>query len=107
MGNLCKTDLGASDYNAIAQRFHTVMIHRIPQLSSRSHNEARRFIMLVDQLYENKVRLFCSAATMPLDLFQQKRGQNGDASEGSESTVVGAAGDEDDPYGREISSNNV
>ena len=63
--------------------------------------------MLVDQLYENKVRLFCSAATMPLDLFRQGDQEDEDATEGTEGSVVGSAGDEDDPYGREISSNNV
>ena len=106
--SLCKTDLGASDYHAIARRFHTIVIRQVPQLDRRLHNEARRFIMLVDQLYENKVRLFCSAATTPLDLFRQRGGdEDEDASEGSEGRAVGATGEEDDPYGREISSNNV
>ena len=61
--------------------------------------------MLVDQLYENKVRLYCSAASQPLDLFKKIEDQADE--EGGGSDVVGAAGDEDDPYGREISSNNV
>ena len=103
--SLCKSDLGASDYRALALRFHTIVLSDIPRLTRRRHNEARRFIMLVDQLYENKVRLYCSAVSKPLDIFKEIGHEDEEDAGGS--NVVGAAGDEDDPFGREISSNNV
>ncbi len=53
---LCKQDLGAADYGAIAHEFPTVIIDRIPRLSLQNAAEARRFIILVDELYEHKAR---------------------------------------------------
>lgn len=68
--DLCGTPKGASDYVAIATSFHTVFVANIPQLTS-SHNEmARRFITLIDVLYEQKVKLIASASVDPKYLYQ-------------------------------------
>lgn len=66
---LCGENRGAADYLAIAREFHTVIIVGIPQMSPSSRNEAIRFTKLVDALYENRVKLFATAATAPDDLY--------------------------------------
>jgi cell division protein ZapE len=58
---LCAQPLGAADYLAIARRFNTVIIEGIPQLAAEKRNEAKRFLTLVDVLYEHKIKLICSA----------------------------------------------
>ncbi len=67
--SLCRRPLGSSDYLAIAERFHTVLIDRIPVLTPAERNEARRFIILVDALYDMRVKLIASAAAEPGALF--------------------------------------
>jgi len=57
---LCDADLGASDYRAIAQHFTVIGLEGIPKLSTFHHNRARRFITLVDELYEANCALMCS-----------------------------------------------
>ena len=66
---LCRRDVGAADYRAVAQTFPIVMLEGIPQLNLTKHNEARRFITLVDELYEQKCALMCSADYPPEELF--------------------------------------
>jgi protein AFG1 len=66
---LCNIELGSSDYRAIAQQFRLIIIDQIPQLSLKEHDQARRFITLVDELYEANCALLCSAASSPNDLF--------------------------------------
>jgi len=63
--DLCVEPLAAPDYLAIAQAFHTVMIDRIPQLRPSQRNEARRLIVLIDTLYDEGVKLVCSAEVTP------------------------------------------
>lgn len=62
---LCARPLGAADYLAIARRFHTVFLEDIPILPPEKRNEAKRFVTLIDALYEAKVNLVCSAAALP------------------------------------------
>jgi cell division protein ZapE len=62
---LCERALGAADYFALAARFHTVIIDGVPVLTADRRNEARRFITLIDALYEHRVKLVCSAAAIP------------------------------------------
>jgi cell division protein ZapE len=66
---LCRRPLGSSDYLEVAERFHTVFIDRIPVLTAADRNEAKRFIILVDTLYDMRVKLIASAAAEPAALF--------------------------------------
>ena len=63
---LCQQPLGAADYIAIAERFQTIIIENVPQLGGHVYNEARRFVILIDALYEAKTKLII-AAEVPLD----------------------------------------
>ncbi len=71
---LCGTALGAGDYLALATRFHTLILDGIPRLSPNNYDKARRFIVLVDTLYDQRVKLVASADAMPDQLYQ--RGEN-------------------------------
>ncbi|HET6182482.1 MAG TPA: cell division protein ZapE [Acetobacteraceae bacterium] len=71
---LCGTALGPGDYLAIATHYHTLILDGIPRLSPDNYDEARRFITLIDTLYEHRVKLLASAAAMPDQLYQ--RGEN-------------------------------
>mmetsp|Transcript_32671 Transcript_32671/g.39105 ORF Transcript_32671/g.39105 Transcript_32671/m.39105 type:complete len:186 (+) Transcript_32671:777-1334(+) len=68
--DLCKShNLGSSDFRAIAHQFHTVILEGIPLLTRREHDQARRFITLVDELYEAGCCLMCEASTVPDAIF--------------------------------------
>ncbi|KAK4793344.1 hypothetical protein SAY86_023779 [Trapa natans] len=67
---LCGRPVGAADYIAIARNYHTVFISGIPTMSMRIRDKARRFITLIDELYNHHCRLVCSAASSIDDLFQ-------------------------------------
>jgi cell division protein ZapE len=66
---LCRRPLGSTDYLKIAQRFHTLILDRIPTLGVSERNEAKRFIILVDALYDMRVKLIASAAGEPDTLY--------------------------------------
>ncbi len=66
--DLCRAALGAEDYLAIARRYHTLVLDEVPAMNQTLRNEARRFITLVDALYESRTRLVASAETAPEDL---------------------------------------
>jgi cell division protein ZapE len=66
---LCGSALGTSDYLAIADRFHTILIDHIPRMGPEKSNEARRFTLLLDTLYDRRIKVICSAATRPELLF--------------------------------------
>ena len=66
---LCRQPLGAGDYLAIAMHFHSVLIDGVPCLRAEERNEARRFLTLVDALYEHRVHLICAAAYQPDRLY--------------------------------------
>jgi cell division protein ZapE len=68
--SLCNTALGAGDYLAIAANFHTLVLDDIPRLSPENYDQARRFIILVDTLYDQRVKLIASAAAPPDQLYQ-------------------------------------
>ncbi|KAH7524667.1 hypothetical protein FEM48_Zijuj06G0144000 [Ziziphus jujuba var. spinosa] len=67
---LCGRPVGAADYIAAAENYHTVFISGIPMMSMRIRDKARRFITLIDELYNHHCRLFCSAASSIDELFQ-------------------------------------
>jgi len=66
--DLCEKPLGAGDYLKIAQTFHTVFLDRIPTFNAERRNEAKRFITLIDALYDSRVKLVATAQTSPQDL---------------------------------------
>jgi cell division protein ZapE len=66
---LCGEARGAADYLAIAQRFHTVIIVGIPVMDRDMRNEAARFVTLIDELYEHRVKLLASADAEPAALY--------------------------------------
>jgi cell division protein ZapE len=72
--DLCGRNLGAGDYLAIATHFHAVVLDDVPILTPDNHNEARRFINLIDNLYEHRVKLVASAAAMPDELYAEGDG---------------------------------
>jgi cell division protein ZapE len=71
---LCGTALGPGDYLTLATHFHTLILDGIPKLSPDNFDVARRFITLVDTLYDHRVKLVASAAATPDQLY--KRGEN-------------------------------
>ena len=71
---LCGRALGAQDYLAVAQRFHTLFLEDAPVLAHANRNEAKRFIALVDALYEARRRLVVSAAAEPDGLYPVAHG---------------------------------
>jgi len=71
---LCARPLGAADYIVIAEHCHTVIVQNIPRLKAERRNEAMRFITLIDELYEHKVKLICSAAAIPQQLYTEGDG---------------------------------
>jgi predicted ATPase len=68
--DLCDRPLGAADYRAVAASYDCVAVDAIPALSTRRHSVARRFITLVDELYEARTPLLCSAAAPASRLFR-------------------------------------
>ena len=66
---LCMQPLGPLDYLAIAHAFHTVLITNVPQLDRQRRAEARRFINLIDTLYDARVGLIVSAAVEPDEIY--------------------------------------
>jgi len=73
--DLCAQAYGASDYIALAQRFHTLVLDDIPILDFDRRNEAKRFIILIDTLYEHHVKLVASAAAEPHELYRANKGR--------------------------------
>lgn len=71
---LCVKNRGAADYLAIARAFHTVILVGIPKMGPENRNEAIRFTKLIDALYENRVKLFATAAAEPEELYQSGDG---------------------------------
>ena len=72
--DLCGHALGPADYLAIAEAVDILIVEEIPRLSRANFNEAKRFVTLVDTLYEAKVRLICSAAASPEFLYIEGEG---------------------------------
>jgi cell division protein ZapE len=72
--DLCSQPLGASDYLRLAHEFHTLMIDHIPVMDYTRRNEAKRFITLIDTLYDNAVKLIASAEAAPFQLYVADEG---------------------------------
>jgi cell division protein ZapE len=72
--DLCEKPLGASDYLRLAHDYHTIMIDHIPVMDYADRNAAKRFIALIDTLYDNAVKLMASAEADPLTLYRATEG---------------------------------
>ena len=72
--DLCGQPLGASDYLRIAHEFHTVILDHIPAMDYERRNEAKRFIILIDTLYDHAVKLLASAQAQPDGLYRADQG---------------------------------
>jgi cell division protein ZapE len=66
---LCRSQLGPADYLALAARYHCVIVSDVPRLSAENRDAARRFVTLIDALYEARVMFICSAAAPAEDLY--------------------------------------
>ena len=67
--DLCDRPLGPADYLALAAHFHTVMIDRTPTLTPERRDQAKRFVTLIDALYDTRAKLVMSAAAEPDKLY--------------------------------------
>jgi cell division protein ZapE len=72
--DLCAQPLAAGDYLRIAHEFHTVIVDHIPVMDYAQRNEAKRFIILIDTLYDNAVKLLASAQAQPDELYTATEG---------------------------------
>ena len=72
--DLCEKPLGASDYLRLAHDYHTILIDQIPVMDYAERNAAKRFIALIDTLYDNAVKLMASAAADPVSLYLASEG---------------------------------
>ncbi len=71
---LCGAALGPGDYLALATHYHSLVLDGIPRLSPDNYDKARRFINLIDSLYDHRVKLVASADAMPDQLYQRGEG---------------------------------
>jgi cell division protein ZapE len=72
--DICEKPLAASDYLRLAHDYHTIMIDRIPVMDYAERNAAKRFIALIDTLYDNAVKLMASADADPVSLYVATEG---------------------------------
>ncbi len=72
--DLCAQPLAATDYLKIAHEFHTILLDHIPVMDFSRRNEAKRFIILIDTLYDLAVKLLASAEAQPDELYRGDQG---------------------------------
>ncbi|KAK5650135.1 hypothetical protein RI129_001164 [Pyrocoelia pectoralis] len=75
---LCDRPLGANDYIHLTQFFHTIIIHDVPQLNLKLKSQARRFITLIDALYNHKTRIVISSDVPLKQLFSAEKTDDDD-----------------------------
>ena len=66
---LCDNNLGAADYLRLSHAFQTLILENVPKMGPDSRNQAKRFVTLIDALYETRTKLIMSAAVEPHDLY--------------------------------------
>ena len=72
--DLCEQPLAAADYLRIAHEYHTVILDHVPVMTYDNRNAAKRFIILIDTLYDHNVKLIASAAAEPDALYRADEG---------------------------------
>ena len=71
---LCARPLGAADYLALATHYAVILIDRVPRLSTAERDQARRFMTLIDELYEHRVTTVIAASDRPERLYPEGDG---------------------------------
>lgn len=71
---LCSDTLGAADYLRLSHAFQTLILENVPQMGPENRNEAKRFVTLIDALYETRTKLVMSAAVQPSELYKDGTG---------------------------------
>jgi cell division protein ZapE len=71
---LCNNNLGAADYLRLSHAFQTLILENVPKMGPESRNQAKRFVTLIDALYETRTKLIMSAETDPEDLYPKGDG---------------------------------
>jgi cell division protein ZapE len=72
--DLCEQPLAAADYLRIAREYHTIILDHVPAMTYDNRNAAKRFIILIDTLYDTNVKLIASAAAEPDALYRADEG---------------------------------
>jgi cell division protein ZapE len=72
--DLCEQPLAAADFLRIAREYHTIILDHVPVMTYDNRNAAKRFIILIDTLYDMNVKLIASAAAEPDALYQAEQG---------------------------------
>jgi cell division protein ZapE len=86
--DICEKPLAASDYLRLAHDYHTLIIDRIPAMDYPERNAAKRFIALIDTLYDNAVKLMASAEADPLSLYLATDGYEADEFKRTSSRLI-------------------
>lgn len=104
-GDLCRQPLGANDFAAIARTYHTLLIDDIPALDEAPPDAVRRFVLLIDELYEHRVKLVASAERSPDMLLTQGKQAWDFRRTASRLAEMGSAGWLSRPHGQEVDLN--
>ena len=70
---ICEGPRGNADYIEVAREFHTVLVGGIPRMDGHRDDAARRFVHLIDELYDRHVNLVCTADAAPAALYEGER----------------------------------
>ena len=70
---LCSSPRGALDYIELARTYHAIVLSKVPQLSEKNEDRARRFIVLIDELYDRRVKLIISADVEIIDIYKGEK----------------------------------
>ncbi len=73
---ICKNNLGASDYKEICKEFDLIFLLNLPILGANEKNEARRFMLFIDEIYENKTALIILAKCKIDEIFSEEKDKN-------------------------------
>ena len=71
---ICQNSLSASDFRAICKNFNLIFLMQIPKLLPEDVNEAKRFMLFIDEVYENKVALITSSKTSAENIYKNGTG---------------------------------
>ena len=74
--DICRAELGASDYQAIAKEFDLIFLLKLPILTKQDRNESRRFTLFIDEIYENKTALIILAKTKIENIYGDEAGEH-------------------------------